>query len=87
MIARILLRIGLLLAPMLALQGCTTAGPMHKDANRVSLQCPQGHTMQCEANRIGRIRHGSFGKDNDRCACVPDNGRMIESPKIPAIHR
>lgn len=66
------------------LLGACAQSPMHKDAGKVAQHCPAGTTLTCEANQIGRIRHGSFSKSNDRCACVQDGGRALNSPVIPS---
>lgn len=61
--------------------------PMHRDASRpAAVNCPAGTTLTCEANTVGRIRHGSFSRNNDKCACVQDDGRSLNSPVIPSIH-
>ena len=52
----------------------------------VSMRCPAGSTMTCEAEQIGRMRHGSFPKSNEKCGCVPDSSRGMQSPSIPGIH-
>jgi hypothetical protein len=68
-----------------ALLGACAQGPMHKDAGKVALHCPAGSTLTCEADTIGRLRHGTFAKNMDKCACVQDGSRTIDSPVIPAI--
>jgi len=79
-----LCKIGLLLGLAGIIGGCAPS-PMHKDAGRVSVQCPASHTMVCEANKIGRIRHGTFARNTDKCACVPDGVATLDSPVIPTI--
>lgn len=68
--------------------GCAQQGgapePM---ADRRTLDCPAGHTRTCEINRIGRIRHGTFAHDAEKCSCVPDGSRQLESPRIPTIRQ
>jgi len=39
--------------------------------------------MMCEAKNIGRIRHGTFARNNEKCGCVPDDARIMTSPVIP----
>lgn len=73
-------------AALLVVAGCAQ-NPMHRDAGRVDLKCPPSHNMVCEANKIGRIRHGTFAHETDKCACVPDTGRTLESPVIPTIRQ
>lgn len=68
----------------LILAGCAQS-PMHRDANRAEVNCPAGQTLTCEANNIGRIRHGTFARSTDKCACVHDDGRSLNSPVIPSI--
>jgi hypothetical protein len=41
--------------------------------------------MTCEARRTGRIRHGSFGKNYEKCACVPEGFELPPSPVIPRL--
>ncbi len=84
------LRIGLrrALLPVVALlfvsSGCTSnpqqAGQVQAEAR---VKCPAGHTMTCEARTTGRIRHGSFGKNYEKCACVPEGFELPPSPVIP----
>ncbi len=59
----------------------TSAGP--ELASRASLKCPAGQTMICEARSIGRIRHGTFARANDRCACVRQDLPALKTPVIP----
>lgn len=54
------------------------------EGRRGGLKCPAGMTMMCETRRIGRIRHGTFARSNDYCACVTDGMRTINSPVIPS---
>lgn len=77
-----------LLAALLltALAGCASS-PGRSDDTRAATRCPVGHTMTCEADRIGRIFHGTFRSDIEKCACVPDDGRTLDSPVIPSVHR
>ncbi|WP_156762862.1 hypothetical protein [Woeseia oceani] len=72
-------------AGLLFLGGCSQ-NPMHKDADKTARHCPAGSTMTCEADTIGRIRHGTFAKNNEKCACVQEGTRSLESPAIPSIH-
>ncbi|MDZ7644596.1 MAG: hypothetical protein U5K76_10490 [Woeseiaceae bacterium] len=60
---------------------------MHRDANRVSADCPAGQNKVCEVDRIGRIHHGTFANSSSKCACVPDDGRSLDSPVIPTIRQ
>jgi hypothetical protein len=48
-------------------------------------RCPAAHTLTCEAKSTGRIHHGTFRKDYDRCACVPEGRGSLDSPVIPVI--
>ncbi|MEQ8206396.1 MAG: hypothetical protein RIA65_09495 [Woeseia sp.] len=73
-------------ATSLLLLGACAQDPMHKDAGRTSLHCPAGSTMTCEVDTIGRIRHGTFAKNNEKCACVQEGTRSLESPAIPSVH-
>lgn len=68
------------------LLGACAQGPMHKDAGKVAQHCPAGATLTCEADTIGRLRHGTFAKKANKCACVQDGSRTIQSPAIPTIH-
>ncbi|HEX7719373.1 MAG TPA: hypothetical protein VF389_06175 [Woeseiaceae bacterium] len=64
--------------------GCTSnpqqAGEAQTEAR---VKCPAGHTMTCEARTTGRIRHGSFGKNYEKCACVAEGFELPPSPMIP----
>jgi hypothetical protein len=64
---------------------CAPQTPKFAEAHTQRVACPGGTTMMCEAKTIGRIRHGTFAQANDKCACVPDDSRMINSPVIPSI--
>ncbi|HZW59724.1 MAG TPA: hypothetical protein VFE85_05465 [Woeseiaceae bacterium] len=80
----------LLVLSLPVLAACAAgAGTPRADAieRGARLRCPAGHTLTCEANRIGRIFQGTFAKNTDKCACVPDNGRSLESPVIPTIRQ
>lgn len=82
-------KIPVLAVTLALLCGCAPQNPQnsqYRSAPRASLQCPTGHTMTCEATSIGRIRHGSFARNSDRCACVPDDGPVLQSPVIPSMH-
>lgn len=76
-----------LAAALVALSGCAPQEPRYRTESRASLQCPAGHTKTCEAKRIGRIRHGTFARDTDRCACVPDTGPILQTPVIPSTRQ
>lgn len=80
----ILASLGVLL--MTAAAGCAS-NPGPSDDSEAARHCPAGHTMTCEADRIGRIFHGTFRNDVEKCACVPDGGRTLDSPVIPSVHR
>jgi hypothetical protein len=71
-------------AVMLVATGCAAnprqAGHVQAEAR---VKCPAGHTMTCEARTTGRIRHGSFGKNYEKCACVPEGFELPPSPVIP----
>lgn len=64
---------------------CAPQTPKFANSKAKRIDCPGGTTMMCEANTIGRIRHGTFARANDKCSCVPDDSRMINSPVIPTI--
>jgi hypothetical protein len=70
-----------------AVAGCASVTQTQQASNAVGLECPAGHTLTCETRTTGRIHHGSFGKDNDRCACVSADHKPMVSPAIPSIHR
>ena len=80
--------IALLAAPlaMLFLQGCASGGGGSLGATgQVGLRCPAGYTVTCEVKRIGRIHHGSFGKNYDSCACVSNSSHARTVPVIPRL--
>lgn len=70
-----------------AVAGCASGTQPQQTSNAVGMECPAGHTLTCETRATGRIHHGSFGKDNDRCACVSADHKPMVSPAIPSIHR
>jgi hypothetical protein len=72
---------------LLALATGCASNPGHapQAANAVGAKCPAGTTLTCEARTTGRIHHGTFAKDNDRCACVRDYDDLPESPAIPTF--
>lgn len=75
-------------AALLALFGGCAAHPQPEQvSNAVGVECPAGHTLTCETRTTGRIHHGSFGKDNDRCACVSNDRATLNSPVIPSIRQ
>lgn len=65
--------------------GCASNQRPEQVSNAVGRECPPGHTLTCETRTTGRIHHGSFGKDNERCACVSADHRPMVSPAIPSI--
>ncbi len=71
-------------AALIVSTGCTSnpqqVGQVQTEAR---VNCPAGHTMTCEARTTGRIRHGSFGKNYEKCACVPEGFELPPSPVIP----
>ena len=80
-------RILALAAILVAISGCAPQEPRYRTEQRASLKCPAGHTLTCEAKKIGRIRHGTFARDNDRCGCVPDSGPILQTPVIPSTRQ
>lgn len=78
-------RLPALVAALAVLCGCAAQAPQQRSSGeRARLQCPTGHTMTCEARSLGRIVHGSLARKSDRCACVPDDGPILQSPVIPS---
>lgn len=69
---------------LILLAGCASNSP-EQVSNAVGVKCPGGHTLTCETRTTGRIHHGSFGKDNERCACVSADHKPMVSPAIPSI--
>ena len=66
--------------------GCTSNPQQaQRTEAEAAARCPSGHTMTCEARRTGRIRHGSFGKNYEKCACVPEGFELPPSPVIPRL--
>jgi hypothetical protein len=75
-------------AALLALAGgCASHPQTEQVSNAVGVECPAGHTLTCETRTTGRIHHGSFGRDNDRCACVSNDRATLNSPVIPSIRQ
>jgi len=77
-----------LAAPLaiLFLEGCASGGGgSPRMAGQADLRCPAGHTVTCEVRKIGRIHHGSFGKNYDSCACVSDSSHAQTTPVIPRL--
>lgn len=76
-------------ALLILIAGCASnpRTEQHASSNAVGIQCPAGHTLTCETRTTGRIRHGSFGKDNERCACVSQDHAPMVSPAIPSIRQ
>lgn len=78
------------IAPVIALlllvTACT-ANPQQprSTSTEARMNCPAGHTMTCEARTTGRIRHGSFGKNYEKCACVAEGFELPPSPVIPRL--
>ena len=73
-------------AAMLLL-GCASNPQSQQVSNAVGVECPPGHTLTCETRTTGRIHHGSFGKDNTRCACVSNDYDPMVSPAIPSARQ
>lgn len=70
----------------IVLQGCASNPRSPQQAsNAIGRDCPAGHTLTCETSTTGRIHHGTFGKDNKRCACVNNDHDPLNSPVIPGI--
>ena len=71
---------------LMAVAGCAGGGSASgtRAASDSGLQCPRGFTVTCEVKKVGRIHHGSFGKNYESCACVHDSQRGTV-PVIPAI--
>lgn len=67
--------------------GCASNSQPEQVSNAVGTKCPVGHTLTCETRTTGRIHHGSFGKDNERCACVSADHNPMVSPAIPSIRQ
>lgn len=66
--------------------GCAQTSEQREDS-RVSRTCPAGSTMMCEANTVGRMRHGTFARTTDKCACVQDGAPTLNSPVIPSVRQ
>ena len=86
--------LSLSIAIVLLLSACAQQSPARAQASasplegrRATLRCPAGTIMQCETRRTGRIRHGTFARNNDHCACIPEGMRTIDSPVIPGIRQ
>lgn len=74
-------------ALLVLVAGCASNPRPEQISNAVGVECPAGHTLTCETRTTGRIHHGSFGKDNDRCACVSNDHDTLNSPVIPSIRQ
>lgn len=73
-----------LTAACTVLGACAPQKPQFSEGRRATLDCPAGQTMTCEVSTIGRIRHGTFARSTDRCACVHDDGGTLTTPVIPS---
>lgn len=71
---------------LILIAGCASNSPQQASSAAVA-RCPTGHTLTCETRTTGRIHHGSFGKDNERCACVSADQAPMVSPVIPSIRQ
>jgi len=71
---------------VLQLASCAAQPQSGGDKRQASMQCPPGATLTCEVDRTGRLYHGTFKKDLDKCGCVDETSRTINSPAIPSIH-
>jgi len=72
---------------LILMAGCASNSQPEQVSNAVGMKCPAGHTLTCETRTTGRIHHGSFGKDNDRCACVSADHDPMVSPAIPSVRQ
>jgi hypothetical protein len=72
---------------MLFLEGCAGAGggSPRMVGPAAGLSCPADYTVTCEVRTTGRIHHGSFGKNYDSCACVPNSSHAQTTPVIPRL--
>jgi hypothetical protein len=70
---------------MLLLEGCVSAGSRPPMTRQAALSCPAGYTVTCEVRKIGRIHHGSFGRNYDSCACVSNDSHAQTTPVIPRL--
>ncbi len=71
-------------AVLIVATGCTSnpqqAGHVQAETR---VKCPPGQTMTCEVRTTGRIRHGSFRSNLEKCSCVPEGFDLPPSPVIP----
>jgi hypothetical protein len=71
---------------MLLLESCASAGGgSARMTGQAGLTCPADYTVTCEVRTTGRIHHGSFGKNNDSCSCVPNSSHAQTIPVIPRL--
>jgi hypothetical protein len=54
-------------------------------ARQEAIQCPPGFTVTCEVRSLGRIRHGTFGRNYESCACVSSDLQSETTPVIPRL--
>ena len=72
---------------LILIGGCASNSQPEQVSNAVGIKCPPGHTLTCETRTTGRIHHGSFGKENERCACVSADHNPMVSPAIPSVRQ
>lgn len=65
--------------------GGTTSNRIDPTGKQAALQCPYGYTVTCEVRKIGRIHHGTFGKDYDSCSCVSTSIHGETRPVVPRL--
>jgi hypothetical protein len=66
------------------LGGCASGGGgTPRATTQAAMHCPPGFTVTCEVRKIGRIHHGTFGKNYDSCACVSSDLHSETAPVIP----
>ena len=68
-----------------ALAGCASGGGSTRMVSQEALRCPPGFTATCEVRTIGRIHHGTFGKNYESCACVSSELHSDTATVIPRL--
>jgi hypothetical protein len=70
------------LGAVMLLAACASGNSREPRQLSASDTCAPNETLVCEVSNTGRIKHGSFSKEGERCAC---SDRRKGAPLIPGI--
>ena len=68
-------------AAILLLSACASSSTQKRTVTAADA-CAPNETLVCEVSNTGRIKHGSFSKDGERCSC---SDRSKGPPIIPGV--